>query len=104
MTAVVLTLSGAVSWLFRVAFITVVPVHKLPPGVRRVLEASTPAVLAAMVATSLAPHVSQGNDLLLPVPLLAATVLTALVAWRTQRLGLTVVVGIGSLWLLQSAF
>lgn len=103
MTTITLLLSGAVSWVLRVALITIIPACRFPEGVRRVLDAAAPAVMAAMVATSLA-HQGGAVALVTPSPLLGATLISGVVAWWTRRLGFTVGAGIGSLWILQMVF
>jgi branched-subunit amino acid transport protein len=54
-TAVAVLLAvGAISWLFRVAAITLLPATRLPPPVRRLLHHAVPAALAAMVGAGIA--------------------------------------------------
>ena len=44
---------GAVSWVFRIAFITLLPAERLPARLQNDLEYLAPAVLAAIVAVEL---------------------------------------------------
>lgn len=98
MGAVTLLLVGLASWVLRVVPVTVVPAGRLPAPVQRVLGYAGPAALAAMVATALAADTGVAA-LVTPSPILFATLVCGVVAWLTHRLGLTVVVGMLSLWL-----
>ena len=44
---------GAVSWVFRIAFITLLPAERLPARVQTALDHLAPAVLASIVAVEL---------------------------------------------------
>jgi branched-subunit amino acid transport protein len=97
---VVLFASGLLTWMLRVGFIVILPARRLPSGVRRLLDQAAIAALAALLGTALA---GQGGPLVLvtPSPVLGAAVAGLLVAWRTRRMGLTVVAAVAVLWLLQ---
>jgi branched-subunit amino acid transport protein len=88
---------GALSWALRVLPVNLASIDRLPDRHRRILGYAAPAALAAMVATEVA-----GGDGASRVPTLLATLVAGVVAWRTGRLGLTVVAGIGSLWVVQT--
>jgi branched-subunit amino acid transport protein len=96
--AIVLLLAAAVSWALRVLFITVVPAARLPAPVRGALDDVAPAVMAAMVVTSLAHGRGPSG---LAAAEVAAALLAALVAWRTRNLAWTVVTGVVALGLLR---
>jgi branched-subunit amino acid transport protein len=87
----VLALVCVATWILRVALVAIVPAAHLPARVHAALDDVAPAVLAALVISSLA-H-GRGVAALEPADL-AATAVAAAVAWRTRRLGLTVLVGI----------
>jgi branched-subunit amino acid transport protein len=95
-----LVLVGVASWVMRVVPVTVVPAGRLPARAQRVLAYAGPAALAAMVATALTQDAGPAG-LVTPSPMLFAVVVSGAVAWLTRRLGLTVVVGVLSLWLAQ---
>lgn len=85
----------------RVSFVVLFGrIDRVPPGVERVLSFVAPAALAALVLPGLvlvdgAVSISAGNERLL------AGGAGALVAWRTENLLATVVVGMAVLWALQ---
>jgi branched-subunit amino acid transport protein len=93
-----LLLAAVVSWTLRVLFIAVVPATRLPARVRAALDDVAPAVLAALVVTSLA----HGRALagLAPTEVVAGLV-AAVVAWRTRNLAWTVVAGVGAVAVLR---
>lgn len=100
MGGVVLLTSTLLTWLLRVGFIVILPARRLPNGIRRLLDHAAIAALAALLGTALA---GQGGALVLvtPSPVLGAALAGVLVAWRSRRMGLTIVVAIAVLWLLQ---
>lgn len=100
MSAVVLLSSSVVTWLLRIGFIVIVPAKHLPERFRRVLDHAAVAGLAALLATALTRDTGPGW-LLAPSPVHLAVVLAGLVAWRTRRMGLTVVVAVTVLWAAQ---
>jgi len=96
-TFLIFTAGAGVSWLMRVAFVTIVPSSKLPAGARRALDVVGPAAMAALLVTELAQQLRAGTH---PGPVLGAAAVTGLVAWRWRNATLTVVVGILSFWVL----
>lgn len=88
------------SYLLRVSFVALFGrVDEVPPRVERVLSFVPPAVLAALVLPELLVRdgafvVSLGNDRLL------AGLVAAVVAWRTEDMLPTVVVGMLALYAL----
>jgi branched-subunit amino acid transport protein len=104
MTAfLVLFAAGAVSWLLRVLFITLVPASRLPAGLRSALEHGGAAVPAALIATALA-HQGGPAALVVPSPALLALVASGAVAWWTRQLAATVAAGVAAFWLLGLAW
>lgn len=92
MTALlVLASAGAVSWVLRVLFITLVPARSLPQKLRIALNSAGPAAMAAMLATEFSEVRSVENTALAPWVVGAA--IAALIANRVRNLGVTVVGG-----------
>jgi branched-subunit amino acid transport protein len=99
-TAVVVLLAvGVISWLFRVAAITLLPATRLPPVARRLLDHAVPAALAAMVGAGLAGGAAL-PDLASRLPVLAGAAVTAVLAWRVRGIVLPVMAGLAAAWLL----
>ena len=96
----VLAAGGLISWVIRVAFITLVPSSRFPSVVRRAIEGIGPAAMAALIATELAHQVQAGGTQ--AAAALGAALIAGMVAWRTDRPSLTVVVGIAAFWLIGS--
>ena len=97
---VVLALVCVTTWLLRVALVAIVPAAHLPARVHAALDDVAPAVLAALVISSLA----HGRGVLGLAPAeIAACAVTAVVAWRTGQLAITVLVGIACAALLPLA-
>lgn len=91
--------SGAGTYLFRASFVAAARrVAAVPPGVRRLLRQIPPAVLAALVAPAL---VRPEGMLDLWQPQLVAGILAGLAGWRTRNVGVTLVVGLAALALLE---
>jgi branched-subunit amino acid transport protein len=86
---------GAVSWLFRIAFITLLPADRLPPRLHNGLDYLAPAVLASIVAVELVDliHDAPPADAL---ALLAAAAVIAVIAHRTHNLTLACTLGIAA--------
>ncbi|AUX08865.1 branched-chain amino acid ABC transporter permease [Halalkaliarchaeum desulfuricum] len=97
---------GVATFALRFSFIYLFGrVDEVPPRVRRALRFVPPAVLAALVAPAL---VTIDPDIGVVASLaderLAAGLVAAGVAWRTENLFLTIAVGMGALWLLRFGF
>jgi len=92
--------AAAGTYLLRVSFVTLFGrVDEVPARVKRVLAFVPPAVLAALVLPELVRYgdvlsVSLGNDRLV------AGVIAAGVAWKTEDMLATVVVGMAALYAL----
>jgi branched-subunit amino acid transport protein len=100
MTTLTFAAAAVVSWMIRVGFILGVPAGRLPEWVQRALDHAASAAMAALLATSLV-H-SSGGVTSIGWPAVAATVVSGAVAWRTRRLGLTIVVAVALLVVLES--
>ena len=88
---------GVITFSLRFSFIALLGRISLPPLLVRALRFVPAAVLSALVA----PAVLYQDGVLEPLSLKAfAGLIAALIAWRTQNILLTIVVGMGSLWLL----
>lgn len=100
MGGVVLFASSFLTWVLRVALITLVPARRLPEGIRRLFDHAATAALAALLGIALA---NQGGALVLVTPsaALSAAAVGVAVAWRTRRMGLTIVAAVAAFWLLQ---
>ncbi|MEU4604505.1 AzlD domain-containing protein [Kribbella sp. NPDC023972] len=95
MTAMLsMLLLGAVSWVFRIAFVTLLPAERLPARLQTGLEYLAPAVLAAIVAVELSSLVRDAEPLDAMV-LLAAGSVIGLVAFHTRNLSLACALGVG---------
>lgn len=97
--ALLLATVGTVA--FRASFVFLFGrLDEVPPTVERALRFVPAAVLAALVAPALA---FSGDVLALSVDnhRLVAGLLAAVVAWRTESMGATLVVGMGALWTLE---
>lgn len=94
MTPLLMLAAGVLStWALRVAFVTVVPAGRLSERVQRALDDVAPSVLAAIVAVQLVGgHAGIG----VTAVEVGAALATAIVAWRTRNLGLTVIVGVAA--------
>jgi branched-subunit amino acid transport protein len=91
-TLLVFLIGGAVSWLFRVAFIAVAPNGQVPPVVVRALRNAAPATFAAIIAVTVS-NTARGSGQLAGWPVVAAAAITLVVALRTRHVLLTLVVG-----------
>jgi len=93
---IVMGLLAAVCWIFRVAFISLVPADRLPAGLTRGLEYLAPAVLAAIAAVEVVAVVRDG-DLDGNAATAVAMAVVAVVAYRWRNLTLTVIAGLVSI-------
>ena len=89
-TAIVL--AGAGTFAMRASFLVVASrLASVPPWAQRVLRQIPPAALAALVVPAL---VRPGGHLDLWQPRLAAGIVAGVVAWRTRRADVPLVVGL----------
>jgi branched-subunit amino acid transport protein len=90
---------GAVSWVFRIAFITLLPAERLPARLQNDLENLAPAVLAAIVAVELIALIRDAEPVD-AVVLLGAGVAIGLVAYRTRNISIACALGVGTVLIL----
>jgi len=96
MTAVLVLLAVAGgTWALRVAFVTVVDVDALPSLIREALDYVGPAVMAALIITTLA-HGEGHAGLRLSLPDAAGLFAAAVVALRTGTLLWALVAAMGA--------
>jgi branched-subunit amino acid transport protein len=98
-TWIAIVLAGVGTFAMRASFLAFA--HRMatvPAWAQRVLRQIPPAALAALVLPAL---LRPGGELDFWQPRLAAGVLAALVAWRTRNVGLTLVVGMATLMILE---
>lgn len=95
-----IVLGGAGTYAMRASFLAFA--HRLaevPPWLARILRQIPPAAMASIVVPALVrPH----GDIDLFQPRLLAGVVAGLVAWRTRNAGLTLVVGMAVLVVLEA--
>lgn len=87
----IVLIASRVTWLLRIAFITVHPAEQLPVPVQRAFDDVAPAVLAAIVVSHV---VGAGGPGEVPWPTLAAVAAASAVAWRSRNLAITIVAGV----------
>ncbi len=98
-TWVVILLAAAGTFAQRASFLVFADrLAEVSPRAQRVLRQIPPAVLAALVVPSL---VRPGGELDLWQPRLVAGVVAGVVAWRSRNAGITLLVGMGVLVLLE---
>ena len=103
MTALLaLLVLGAVSWVLRITFVTVLPADRLPARVRNGLEYLAPAVLASIIAVELMHLVHNADPVDLTL-LLAGSTTIAWVAHRTRNISLACALGVAVVLLLDYA-
>ena len=96
----VIVVTGAGTFAMRASFLAVARrLERLPPALKRLLRQIPPAALASIIVPAV---VRPAGRLDLTQPRLAATLLAALVAWRTRNVGLTLAVGMAVLVVLES--
>lgn len=100
-TWAVVVVIGLGTYLTRLSFVGLLGQRVLPRWAERPLQFVAPAVLAALVAPAVL--LRDGSFQLEPTvnPRFTAAALAALVAWRFRSVSVAIVVGMGSLWLLQ---
>jgi len=99
----ILVIAGALTFGMRFSFIYLLGNVKLPDVVRRALRFVPPAVLTALVLPELLMPAGY-LDLSLANHRWLAGLIAGLVAWRTKSAVITILVGMGALWLFQWIF
>lgn len=84
---------GAVSWVFRIAFITLLPAERLPTRFQTALDHLAPAVLASIVAVELVTLL-RGASSAEASALLAAAAVIGVIAYRTRNLSIACALGL----------
>ena len=96
-------LAGLATYVIRLSFIQLFANREIPPFVLRALQFVPPAVLTAIIAPEL--FLQDGSlSLSLANGRLVAGLIAILVAWRTKNVVLTILVGMGTMWLIQWIF
>lgn len=93
--------AGLITYATRLSFIIFFGRREIPETLARALRFVPPAVFSAIILPELLipggePAFSLSN------PRLLAGLIAALVAWRTRNILLTIVFGMGVLWVLQA--
>jgi branched-subunit amino acid transport protein len=73
----------------------------LPDSILRALKYVPPAVLTAIIVPAMVFTPDGSLDLRLTNSYLVAGIMTAVIAWRSKNLLLTIILGMGSLWIWQ---
>ncbi len=92
--------AGALTFLTRLSFISLLADWDMPPVVRQALHFVPPAVLSAIVF----PELLMRNNELMPSAdnyRLIAGIVAILAAWKVRKIMPTIAVGMAVLWLLQ---
>ena len=97
---IILTL-GVATFLTRLSFIWVWSRQQVPQPLQRALRFVPPAALSALIAPDVVRHAG-AVDLSLGNARLIATVIAAIVAWRTRNVLWTIGVGMASVLALQA--
>lgn len=96
--ALSIVIIGALTYLMRAAFIGPSS-SSLPPAFERALRFVPPAALAALIVPDLVSH-NGALVLSLANPRLIAGIVAVVIAWRTRRVALTLIVGMAVFWAL----
>ena len=99
----ILFATGLITYGIRLSLIVLYGKHEMPARLQQALRYVPPAVLSAIIFPEvllIGGHV----NISLENPRLLAGVLAAFVAWRTKNVVLTIVVGMGTLLVLQNLF
>lgn len=92
---------GLCTYAIRLSFIYLFGrIDSVPPRIQRVLRYVPAAVLAALVVPSVVTVQPTVGDTLLDDRLIAAAIAT-LVAWRTEDVLYTIVVGMSAFWVIR---
>lgn len=97
----IVVVAGALTFLIRLSFISLLSNWDMPPVVRQALHFVPPAVLTAIVF----PELFLRNDELMLSGdnfRLIAGVVAIVLAWKVKKIVPTIVVGMTVLWLLQA--
>jgi len=99
----VMILAGLATYAIRLSFILLIGVRRPPELAQRALRFVPPAVLTAIFVPELL--LSRGQlDMSLGNARLVAGTIAIVIAWKTRNIFLTILVGMGVLWLLEFGF
>ncbi|MCL1594724.1 MAG: AzlD domain-containing protein [Actinomycetia bacterium] len=102
MTAwIVVVIAGLATFGMRFVFIGLFGEIAVPAWLERGLRYIAPSVLAAITLPAI---VAPGGALNVASPFLPAAIIGGLAAWRTKSIGVSIVVGLGTLWILRWLF
>ncbi len=87
------------SLLMRLSLVVLLANATIPERMQQALRLVAPAVLAGLVAQTL---FIDGGEIRSFSTWYIAALVAALVAWRTRSIGLTLLVGMASVWLLEA--
>ena len=99
----VVIIVGLSTYLTRLSFIGILGSREIPTYVERPLRLVGPAVLAAIAVPLIVAPAEVVNVSFENLRLFAGLIAIA-VAWRTRSIGWTIIVGMGSLWILDWLF
>jgi branched-subunit amino acid transport protein len=92
---------GAATYAIRLSFIALLGQREIPDLLRRALRFVPPAVLSAIILPEMLFPGGMLNGSATGARIIAG-MLAGVVAWRTKNVLLTIVVGMGALYLLQA--
>ena len=95
---------GLVTFAIRLVPILALERFPIPSRLRQALRFVPPAVLSAIILPELLYPKGEAFNFSFGNLRLIAGVIAILVAWRTRNVLLTIVVGMGALWILQFLF
>jgi branched-subunit amino acid transport protein len=99
----ILFATGLITYGIRLSLILLYGKHEMPARLQQALRYVPPAVLSAIIFPEVL--LIEGHvNISLENPRLLAGALAAFVAWRTKNVVLTIVVGMGTLLVLQNLF
>ena len=94
---------GAGTFALRVSLIALLGrIEQTPPALERVLRFIRPAVLAALVAPAIVLLNGEPTFIAPLNPRLVAGLVATVVAWKSRNVLLTIVSGMGILWIVQA--
>lgn len=95
---VAIAVTAVGTYALRVSFLAVFARYEVPPRLERALTFVPPAVLAAIVAPAFLTTETGALALTPANPRLLAGAVAAVVAWKTENVGVTVAVGLAAFW------
>lgn len=99
---IVIVAIGIGTFALRLSFIQLAGRFALPARAARALRFIPAAVLSAIILPAVLRGAERDLDIAVDNPRLIASIVAALIAWRTKSVSATLVAGMATLWLLQS--